>query len=201
MIASLRGTAISVGINRIVLETAGVGYDVAVSISTLASIAVGSEIFLHVSTVMRENALELYGFETLEEKTLFEMLITVAGIGPKTALSILSGISPEGFRQAVLGEDAQRLTVIPGIGRKSAERIILELKEKIRKSPLLRGVVSGKPAEASLEEDLISSLVNLGYKDRAAAAVAQKVLKDAGHITLPEAVKRALKEMMKDTLT
>jgi Holliday junction DNA helicase RuvA len=201
MIASLRGTAISVGINRIVLETAGVGYDVAVSISTLASIAVGSEIFLHVSTVMRENALELYGFETLEEKTLFEMLITVAGIGPKTALSILSGISPEGFRQAVLGEDAQRLTVIPGIGRKSAERIILELKEKIRKSPLLRGVVSGKPAEASLEEDLISSLVNLGYKDRAAAAVAQKVLKDAGHITLPEAVKRALKEMMKDTST
>lgn len=132
MIASLRGTAISVGINRIVLETMGVGYDVAVSISTLAGIAVGSEIFLHVSTVMRENALELYGFETLEEKTLFEMLITVAGIGPKTALSILSGISPEGFRQAVLGEDAQRLTVIPGIGRKSAERIILELKEKIR---------------------------------------------------------------------
>lgn len=201
MIASLRGTAISVGINRIVLETMGVGYDVAVSISTLASIAVGSEIFLHVSTVMRENALELYGFETLEEKTLFEMLITVAGIGPKTALSILSGISPEGFRQAVLGEDAQRLTVIPGIGRKSAERIILELKEKIRKSPLLRGVVPGKPAEASLEEDLVSSLVNLGYKDRAAAAVAQKVLKDAGHITLPEAVKRALKEMMKDTST
>jgi Holliday junction DNA helicase RuvA len=201
MIASLRGTAISVGINRIVLETMGVGYDVAVSISTLASIAVGSEIFLHVSTVMRENALELYGFETLEEKTLFEMLITVAGIGPKTALSILSGISPEGFRQAVLGEDAQRLTVIPGIGRKSAERIILELKEKIRKSPLLRGVVPGKPAEASLEEDLVSSLVNLGYKDRAAAAVAQKVLKDAGHITLPEAVKRALKEMMKDAST
>lgn len=201
MIASLRGTAISVGINRIVLETMGVGYDVAVSISTLAGIAVGSEIFLHVSTVMRENALELYGFETLEEKTLFEMLITVAGIGPKTALSILSGISPEGFRQAVLGEDAQRLTVIPGIGRKSAERIILELKEKIRKSPLLRGVVPGRPAEASLEEDLVSSLVNLGYKDRAAAAVAQKVLKDAGHITLPEAVKRALKEMMKDAST
>ncbi|AFM24138.1 Holliday junction branch migration protein RuvA [Desulfomonile tiedjei] len=201
MIASLRGTAISLGINRIVLETMGVGYDVAVSISTLASIAVRSEIFLHVSTVMRENALELYGFETLEEKTLFEMLITVAGIGPKTALSILSGISPEGFRQAVLGEDAQRLTVIPGIGRKSAERIILELKEKIRKSPLLRGVVAGKPAEASLEEDLVSSLVNLGYKDRAAAAVAKKVLKDAGHIPLPEAVKRALKEMMKDAST
>lgn len=199
MIASLRGRVISVGINRIVLEVSGVGYDVAVSLSSLESLTQGGEVFLHICTVLRENSLELFGFASQEEKALFELLLTVAGIGPKTSFGILSGISPDGFTGAVLGGDVHRLTLLPGIGKKSAERIILELKEKIRKSPTLRAVGTGKPSVATVEEDLISSLLNLGYKDRIAASVAKTVLKDADPgISLAEAVKRALKELMKD---
>jgi Holliday junction DNA helicase RuvA len=199
MIASLRGRLISVGINRIILEVNGVGYDVAVSLSSLDSLPQDGEVFLHICTVMRENALELFGFAAKEEKVLFELLLTVGGIGPKTALGILSGISAMGLAEAVLGGDVHRLTMIPGVGKKSAERIILELKEKIRKSHVLRGEATGKPSMASLEEDLVSSLLNLGYKDRIAASVAQKVIKEAeSNISLGEAVKRALKEVMKD---
>ncbi|MBI5251740.1 MAG: Holliday junction branch migration protein RuvA [Desulfomonile tiedjei] len=199
MIASLRGQVISVGINRVIVEVNGVGYDVAVSLSTLESLPQGSEVFLHICTVMRENSLELFGFASREEKALFELLLTVGGIGPKTSLGILSGISPQGFMEAVLGGDVHRLTLIPGVGKKSAERIILELKEKIKKSPILRAAGPGEPSVASLEEDLISSLQNLGYKEKIAASVAKKVLKDADRtINLAEAVKRALKEVMKD---
>ncbi len=199
MIASLRGQVISLGINRVTVEVSGVGYDVAVSLSSLDTLPQGGEVFLHICTVMRENSLELYGFASRAEKALFEMLITVGGVGPKTALGILSGISPSGFMEAVLGGDIHRLTLIPGVGKKSAERIILELKEKIRKSPLLRDTDACKPSITSLEEDLISSLLNLGYKDRVAASVAKQVIKDADPtMTLSDAVKRALKEVMKD---
>lgn len=199
MIASLRGQVIAVGINRVVVEVNGVGYDVAVSLSSLESLSQGGDVFLQICTVMRENSLELYGFATREEKALFELLLIVSGIGPKTSLGILSGISAQGFMEAVLGGDVHRLTLIPGVGKKSAERIILELKEKIRKSPVLRSATPGKPTIASVEEDLISSLLNLGYKDRIAASVAKKVLKDADPgISLAEAVKRALKEVMKE---
>ncbi len=200
MIASLRGKVISVGINRVVLDVNGVGYDVAVSLSSLDTYGQGGEVFLHICTVMRESSLELYGFATQEEKALFELLLTVAGIGPKTSFGILSGISPDGLTSAILGGDVHKLTLLPGIGKKSAERIILELKEKIRKSPVFRPAAAGKPSLATLEEDLMSSLLNLGYKDRVAASAASKVLKEADPgISLAEAVKRALKELMKDT--
>ncbi|MDQ7784378.1 MAG: Holliday junction branch migration protein RuvA [Desulfomonilaceae bacterium] len=198
MIACLRGNVLYRGINRLVVDVQGVGYEVSVSLATLDSIPRNGEIFLHVHTALRENALELYGFCSEEEKALFEMLITVKGIGAKTSLVILSGISPEGLRNAVLGGDVHRLTSIPGVGRKSAERIILELKEKMRK--LGTGPLSGagEGSASSLEEDLVSSLVNLGYKDRVACAAAKKVLEESGsQLTLTRALKAALKDLMK----
>jgi Holliday junction DNA helicase RuvA len=197
MIASLRGQVISRSINRVIIETHGVGYDVAVSITTAESLSQTDEVFLHIHTAMRENALELYGFKTEEEKTLFEMLLSVAGIGPRTSMLILSGISPDGFKQAVLEGDLHQLTSIPGIGLKSAERIILELKDKIRRLSPEVGPL-GKGRATTLEGDLASSLVNLGYPERTAVVAARKVVKDSEPgLTLSQMVKLALKHLMK----
>ena len=197
MIASLRGQVLSRSFNRVIVDVQGVGYDVAVSLPTLESISENAEIFLHIHTALRENALELYGFTGLEEKRLFEMLIGVSGIGPRSALTMLSGISPARFQEAVLKGDIRRLTAIPGIGKKSAERVILELKEKIKKSPITTSFPGTQTGHGSLEEDLVSSLTNLGYKERDARSAAERVLAGNGAgITLMEAVKLALKELM-----
>lgn len=194
MIASLRGKIISKRANRIIVDVGGVGYEISVPLSSLDAFADSEEAFFHVHTALRENALELYGFAAPEEKALFEMLITVSGIGPRTSLAILSGTSPEGFRQAILSGNIQKLTAIPGIGKKTAERIVLELKEKIRKNVLPSACVPGTESAVSMEDDLISSLVNLGYKEKVAVEAAGKVLKGADSgITLGEAVKAALK--------
>ncbi len=198
MIASLRGKLLFRGINRVVIDVQGVGYSVGVSLATLGSLPENGEVFLHVHTAVRETALELYGFIDEEERALFEMLLGVAGVGPKIAITILSGIAPESFRQAVLGADIHRLTSIPGIGKKSAERIVLELREKIKK--VGAGTVSGgvAGAQTALEDDLISSLVNLGYKERVAGAAAKKSLKECEPgVSLEQALKTALKELMK----
>jgi len=197
MIASLRGQVISRSLNRVIIDTHGVGYDVAVSITTAESLSQTGEVFLHIHTALRENALELYGFKTEEEKALFEMLLSVAGIGPRTSMLILSGISPDGFKQAVLEADLHKLTSIPGIGRKSAERIVLELKDKIRRLSPELGLL-GKGRAATLEDDLASSLVNLGYPERTAMAAARKVIKESEPgLTLSQMVKLALKHLMK----
>ena len=198
MIASLRGKVIFTGINRVIVEAQGVGYDVAVSLFTRDALTENEDGFLHVHTAMRDSALELYGFTTLEEKRLFEMLLTVAGVGPRTSLQVLSGISPEGFCQAVLEGDIRQLVAIPGIGKKSAERIILELKEKIKKLPVFSVDRQGKAPVSTLVEDLVSSLINLGYAPRAAETAAKDVLKNGGpQLTLSEAVRAALKKASK----
>lgn len=198
MIACLRGKIVFRGINRLVVDVQGVGYDVAVSLATLESVPHDGEVFLHIYTALRENALELYGFHAEQEKSLFEMLITVAGIGPRTSLQILSGITPDGFCQAVLEENVRKLTSIPGIGKKSAERIIVELREKIKKVGNGTGMKRGKVTAGTIEQDLVSSLVNLGYKEKVAAMAAQTVISTAGpDLKLTDAVRLALKDLMK----
>jgi Holliday junction DNA helicase RuvA len=198
MIAALRGQILSRGSNRLIVDVRGVGYEVAVSLNTMESLPHDGEVFLHVYTALRENSLELYGFLDQDEKRLFEMLLSVAGIGPRSSLNILSGISPAGFQEAVLNEDLHKLTSLPGIGKKSAERLLVELREKIRKITPARPSHRGSAITSSLEEDLISSLVNLGYKERVAYAAARKVLKGATSDLEPaQAVKLALKELIK----
>jgi holliday junction DNA helicase RuvA len=195
MIASLRGTVIFVEEQRVIVEAHGVGYDVSVSFFTRDALPHNTEVFLHIYTAMRENALELYGFINADEKRLFEILLGVAGIGPRTALQVLSGISPAGLRQAVLDKDAARLVAIPGIGKKSAERIILELKEKMQKISVSGAAHTTKTDPGSIEQDLVSSLINLGYAPRAAEDAAKKAIENGGpNLTLPEAVRSALKE-------
>src|SRR5690348_7747147 len=163
MIAHLRGKLIARHPNQAIVETAGVGYDVTISVPTFSGLPpLGSEVALHVHTHVREDQLALYGFLRPEEKQLFEKLLTVSGIGPKLAITILSGMPAEDMVNAILGNDVARLTKIPGIGRKTAERMVLELRDKL--PPVGADQVKVLPALSALQEDVLSALVNLGYQ-------------------------------------
>ncbi len=198
MIASLRGAIVKRDVNSVVIDVGGVGYEVSVSLNTLEHLPPNGDVFLHVSTIVRENSLELYGFHNQEEKRIFELLISVTGIGPRTSLAILSGISPNSFCDAIIMGDTATLTKIPGVGKKSAERLVVELREKVAKIGLTAAKGATIPTVGTLEGDVISSLVALGYKDRDAVKVARKVLKNTTPETSPaEAVRLALKELMK----
>jgi len=172
MIAHLRGTLLSKHPNQAVVETHGVGYDVTISVPTFSELpAAGSEVALHIHTHVREDALSLYGFLRLAEKHLFEKLLTVSGIGPKLAITILSGMAADEMVGAIRGGDVARLTRIPGIGRKTAERMVLELRDKLP-APAGEGVVKAA-ATSPFEEDVLSALVNLGYQRTAAEKALQ----------------------------
>ena len=167
MIAHLRGTLLAKHPNQAIVETHGVGYEVAITVPTFSEMpAAGAEVALHIHTHVREDALSLYGFLRLAEKHLFEKLLTVSGIGPTLAIKILSGMPADEMIGAIRGGDLARLTRIPGIGRKTAERMVLELRDKL---PSATGASEMNATFASpVEEDVISALVNLGYQ-RAAA--------------------------------
>jgi len=153
--------------NQAIVETHGVGYDVVISVPTFSELpAAGAEVALHIHTHVREDALNLYGFLRLAEKHLFEKLLTVSGIGPKLAITILSGMPADEMVGAIRGGDVVRLTRIPGIGKKTAERMVLELRDKL---PAPKGMPEVSLAAASpIEEDVLSALVNLGYQRTAA---------------------------------
>jgi holliday junction DNA helicase RuvA len=173
MIAHLRGKLLAKHPNQAIVETAGVGYDVTISVPTFSDLpAVGVEVALHIHTHVREDAIALYGFLRPAEKVLFEKLITVSGIGPKLAITILSGMPADEMVGAIRGNDVARLTRIPGIGKKTAERMVLELRDKLPEAvPTTTSVAA--PLSAT-EEDVLSALVNLGYQ-RAAAEKALQI--------------------------
>src|SRR6266542_6077450 len=163
MIAHLRGKLIARHPNQAIVETAGVGYDVTISVPTFSGLPpLGSEVALHVHTHVREDQLALYGFLRPEEKQLFEKLLTVSGIGPKLAITILSGMPAEDMVNAIRGNDVARLTKIPGIGRKTAERMVLELRDNL---PAVGAEVAAAVLSLNaVQEDVLSALVNLGYQ-------------------------------------
>jgi Holliday junction DNA helicase RuvA len=167
MIAHLRGKLLAKHPNQAIVETAGVGYDVTISVPTFSDMpAVGAEVALHIHTHVREDLIALYGFLRPSEKLLFEKLITVSGIGPKLAITILSGMAADEMVGAIRGNDIARLTRIPGIGKKTAERMVLELRDKLPEAgPASMPAV---PAMNATEEDVLSALVNLGYQRPAA---------------------------------
>src|SRR5579863_7793426 len=172
MIAHLRGRLLSKHPNQAVVETAGVGYDVTISVPTFSDLpGLGSEVALHVHTHVREDALALYGFLRAEEKQLFEKLITVSGIGPKLAITILSGMATADMVGAIRGSDFARLTKIPGIGRKTAERMCVELRDKLDAF----GAQPAMAAHSAVEEDVISALANLGFQRALAEKAVERV--------------------------
>jgi Holliday junction DNA helicase RuvA len=178
MIAHLRGKLLAKHPNQAIVEAAGVGYDVTISVPTFSDLpAPGSEVALHIHTHVREDALALYGFLRPSEKVLFEKLLTVSGIGPKLAITILSGMAADEMVGAIRGNDVARLTRIPGIGKKTAERMVLELRDKLPQSPPT--ATTAAPSVSALEEDVLSALVNLGYQ-RAAAEKALELSVQGG---------------------
>jgi Holliday junction DNA helicase RuvA len=176
MIAHLRGKLLAKHPNQAIVETAGVGYDVTISVPTFSDLpTLGAEVALHIHTHVREDLIALYGFLHPSEKLLFEKLITVSGIGPKLAITILSGMAADEMVGAIRGNDIARLTRIPGIGKKTAERMVLELRDKLPETG--PSAAPAVPALSATEEDVLSALVNLGYQraaaEKALAAVAK----------------------------
>ena len=177
MIAHLRGRLISKHPNQAIVEAAGVGYDVTITVPTFSDLpALGSEVALHIHTHVREDAIALFGFLRADEKQLFEKLITVSGIGPKLAITILSGMAATEMAGAIRGNDVARLTRIPGIGKKTAERMVLELRDKLPEA--VGTSMPAVPAMSAMEEDVLSALVNLGYQRAAAEKALASVVKD-----------------------
>ena len=167
MIAHLRGKLLVKHPNQAIVEVNGVGYDVTISVPAFSELpGAGSEVSLHIHTHVREDQIALYGFLRQAEKQLFEKLITVSGIGPKLAVTILSGMPADEMVGAIRGGDVARLTRIPGIGKKTAERMVLELRDKLPVAAA--GPAVAAPTLSAVEEDVISALVNLGYQRPAA---------------------------------
>ena len=199
MIGFLRGRIADKQPNTLIVDVQGVGYEVHVPLSTFYDVGdVGAEITLRVYTHVREDALQLYGFLTELERQLFERLIGVSGIGPKLAISVLSGMDPRDVLTAVQRGDVARLTGIPGIGKKTSERIVLELRDRLAQ------MAGGPPADAvpvngadRLRGDLLSALQNLGYHRPQAEKAIDSSLHSMADATFEQALKAALRELMR----
>jgi Holliday junction DNA helicase RuvA len=198
MIAFLRGRLAEKQPNRIIVDVAGVGYDVAVPLSTYYKLGEpGSDVALRVHTHVREGILALYGFSTVIEQQIFERLIGISGIGPKLALAVLSGIDVADLVRAVQLGDVARLTAIPGIGKKTAERIGLELKDKLPKTmagDMAVEIDAGVPG-GELRRDLLSALLNLGYHRPLAEKAVDAALRRTEAPTFEVALKQTLREL------
>jgi Holliday junction DNA helicase RuvA len=196
VIAFLRGRILDKQPNRIVVDVNGVGYDVSVPLSTFYGLAeIGGEIALRVHTHVREDALLLFGFATRLEQDLFERLIGVSGIGPKVALAVLSGIEPPELIRAIERSDLARLTAIPGVGKKTSERIVLELKDRL---PRVEPAAAGDPAAPPLQrDDLLSALINLGYHRPLAEKAVETAIKRMPDGDFERTLKQALRELAK----
>ena len=198
MIASLRGRLAEKAPNSIIIDLGGVGYQVAVPLSTYYTLGnPGSEVALRVHTHVREDILALYGFSTALELQIFERLIGISGIGPKLALAVLSGIDVADLVRAVQAGDVGRLTAIPGIGKKTAERIGLELKDKLPKGLVDEAAVgaeAGAPG-GELRHDLLSALLNLGYHRPLAEKAVEAALARTESRAFETVLKQALREL------
>ena len=199
MIARLEGTLAEKNPGRLIVDVQGVGYDVQVPLSTFYVVGdPGARVALRVHTHVREDVIALYGFATALEQGLFERLIAISGIGPKLALAVLSGIEPPDLVRAIKAQDVARLTAIPGVGKKTAERIGLELKDRLPQS-LQVAADAARPAspEDQLRGDLLSALLNLGYQRAAAEKAVDKELTNAPDARFEQALRSVLRALMK----
>ena len=198
MIAHLRGRLLEKHPNRVIIDVQGVGYEALVPLSTFYELPEpGGDVSLRIHTHVREDALLLYGFATLLELQLFDRLIGVSQIGPKLALAVLSGIEPKDLITAVKLNDVARLTAIPGVGKKTAERIGLELKDKMAAFLPAEGPATapGAPAADSLRTDVLSALINLGYHRPLAERAVDATIKNSSAGSFEQTLKLALREL------
>ncbi len=192
MIAYITGKIISKEADSVIVENNGIGYEIFIPLSTFYELPRHYEsVSLYIYPYLKENTLTLFGFSSMLEKRLFMMLISVAGIGPKLAINILSGIGPEELLNAILNENTARLCKIPGVGKKTAKRMILELKEKIN-TILPEAKIKAEDEKNPVFEDAVSALVNLGYPLEDAKKVVEEASLGSNNIELEELIKKSL---------
>ncbi len=199
MIALLSGILIEKSITQCVVDVRGVGYRVVVPLTTFYELPeIGQPVVIHIHTHVREDAVHLYGFHSREERAVFQLMISVSGIGPKLAVNVLSGIAAGELIRAVTTDDLKRLTGIPGVGKKTAERMILEMKDKAAKfgrETVPVGTVAVKTGD-QVKDDALSALVNLGYKGSTVKEVIDRIMRETKEIpSLDQLLKQALKTM------
>jgi Holliday junction DNA helicase RuvA len=204
MIAHLSGTLLSKQATSVILDVSGVGYEVTIPLSTFYDLEdLGSTVQLRIYTHVREDALQLFGFKTARERELFLKIISVTGIGPKLGITLLSGMSADEMIASIRTNNLARLTLIPGVGRKTAERLIMELREKVAEmsSTQLEEELGAKPevsaetTEDSVRADALSALLNLGYQRSGAEKSIDAALNDGGDITVESVLRRSLKKL------
>jgi Holliday junction DNA helicase RuvA len=194
VIAHIRGKLITKHPNQAIVEAHGVGYDIAITIPTFGELpSLGSEVALHVHTHVREDAIALFGFLRATEKQLFEKLISVSGIGPKLAITVLSGMAADAMVSAIRSNDVAQLTKIPGIGKKTAERMVLELRDKLES---FAAAPAATPV-SRVEEDVISALENLGYQRAIAEKAVSAAANGATAASFDELFRKALAQARK----
>jgi Holliday junction DNA helicase RuvA len=195
MIGQLRGRLAEKRPNQVLVDVSGVGYFVQVPLSTYAALGeLHTEVTLLIHTHVREDALALYGFVSAREKHFFEMLLSASGVGPTLALKILSGMSVEELVPAIRGSDLVRLTKIPGVGRKTAERMVVELRDRLE-VVAIEAERPGAASPAAVEADVISALVNLGYDGRAAEGAVGEAKRAAGTANFEKLLRAALQSL------
>lgn len=204
MIAHLSGTLLSKQATSVIVDVSGVGYEVTIPLSTFYDLEdLGSTVQLRIYTHVREDALQLYGFKTARERELFLKLITVSGIGPKLGITLLSGMTADEMIASIRTNNLARLTLIPGVGRKTAERLIMELREKVAELSSAqieeefgaKPEVSAEPTEDAVRADALSALLNLGYQRSGAEKAIDAALSEGGDITVESVLRRSLKKL------
>ncbi|MFL6231380.1 MAG: Holliday junction branch migration protein RuvA [Pyrinomonadaceae bacterium] len=205
MIAHLSGTLLAKHATSVIVDVGGVGYEVTIPVTTFYDLEEpGAQVQLRIYTHVREEALQLYGFKTARERELFTQLISVSGIGPKSAIAMLSGMSADEIITAIRTNNLARLTSIPGLGKKTAERLVIELRDKMTKlsSPELEEQLAARASGASpsgddVREDALSALVNLGYQRAAAEKAITHAMQEGGDLSVELLLRRALRTLSK----
>jgi holliday junction DNA helicase RuvA len=204
MIAHLSGTLLSKQATSVIIDVGGVGYEVTIPLSTFYDLEdAGSEVKLRIYTHVREDMLHLYGFKTLRERELFLKIISVSGIGPKLGITLLSGMNADELIASIRTNNLARLTLIPGIGRKTAERLVVELREKVAEmwSAQLEEELGAKEevrtglTEDTVRSDALSALLNLGYQRSSAEKAIDSALSEGGEITVESVLRRGLRKL------
>jgi Holliday junction DNA helicase RuvA len=203
MIAFLRGKLLEKSANTVVVDVGGVGYEVHVPLSTFYELGEPSDdVALKIHTIVREDSISLYGFMTSHEREIFTLLISVSGIGPKSALSALSGMGADEMIAAIRDNNIARLTAIPGVGKKTAERLIVELKDKVK--TIDKGTTNDSSSNRDDEstpsgaiDDAVSALVNLGYQRQAAEKAVNKSAQEGTELEVQKLLRRALQLLAK----
>lgn len=206
MIAHLSGTLLSKQATSVILEVAGVGYEVSIPLSTFYELEdPGSSVQLRIYTHVREDALQLYGFKTARERELFLRLISVSGIGPKLGITLLSGMSADEMIASIRTNNLAKLTLIPGVGRKTAERLVMELRDKVASLSSaeleeelgIKSDTSAAPTEDSMRADALSALLNLGYQRNAAEKAVTSAASEAGDVSVESILRLSLRKLAK----